>query len=519
MVIAEFRQVAHPSDSRNGQIMYPPREHDFDSFPPAVKRKYFSSLERLRLAQRPVTSDTCTTSTSFLSHTRPVTRNSRPKLQTRNSSYFKNSPGRLMRKTSAPSDCFSFEDAQWFQSLPDKVQRKQFTTEEQQALARRRRESLILDAADEVILKAGRQRFHSVPTIQPFSSCSSASSVHTLEDVEDEHPVDSAIDMDESILDSFRWMDDDDDLDLTLDDYHSHLVSSTAPASRHGSRRHSFRRTLSLTGMPAEEPHRSASSERDPRTASSTPLPRASPRTSYHRDGSRPRTGHRDATSSRHAPLKVTDQPTKHYQDPEARLKLRVYLASPSKFDEALEFGFPSLESTDHLPQPRRPSISRQHHTEPALQTFYDSENPSFLDSPGSDSDDAESLPEMDAPHTPSDPMFFRNTHRLPVSKPTSSDLDRPLPKANGRFIYKQVEQAHHQQPYIVSGCNREMTLRMTLTRPDLRASDDLLYGPSDSDPLALEHLPTATGGHDIWDQGKDSGGAVRKLWRKVSGR
>ncbi|KAI4286988.1 MAG: hypothetical protein L6R35_003757 [Caloplaca aegaea] len=452
-----------------------------------------------------------------------------------------------MRKVSAPSDCFSFEDARWFQSLPDKVQRKQFTTEEQQALARRRRESLILDAADEVILRAGRQRLRSAPTTQPFSSYSSASSVHTLEDVEDEPPLDSAIDMDESILDSFRWLDDDDDLDLTLDDYHSHLVSSTAPASRHGSRRPSFRRTLSLTGMSAEElhrsaeescrsaeephrsteephrspeePHRSASSERDLRTTSSTHLPRTSPQTLYHRDDSRPRTGHRDATTSKQAPLKVTDQPTKHYQDPEARLKLRVYLGSPSKFDEALEFGFPSLESTDHLPQPRRPWISRQHHTEPALQTFYHSKNPSFLDSPGSDSDNAESLPEMDAPHTPSDAMFFRNTHRLPVFKPSSSDFYRPLPKANGHFIYKQVEQTHYQKPYIVSGCNREMTLRMTLTRPDLRASDDLLYGSSDSDPLALEHLPTAADGHDIWDQGKDSGGAVRKLWRKVSGR
>ncbi|KAL9009007.1 MAG: hypothetical protein Q9173_005927 [Seirophora scorigena] len=513
------RRFLHPtpSDCRNGQIMYPPPlEHDFDSFPPAVKRKYFSSLERLRLAQRPVTSDTCTTSTCFLGHTRPVTRSSRPRLQSRNSSYFKNSPSRLMRKASAPSDCFSFEDAQWFQSLPDKVQRKQFTTEEQEALARRR-ESWIIDAADEVILRAFRQRFHSLPTLQPSSSYSSASSVHTLEDLEDEPAVDSAIGMDESILDGFRWINDDDDLDLTLDDYHSHLVSSTAPVSRHSSRRPSFRRTLSLTAMPAAESHRPVCSERDSCTTGSIPLPRASPRTSFHRDRSRSRTGHRDASIPRHAPVQDTDQPTKHYQDPEARLKLRVYLASPSKFDEALEFGFPSLESREHLPQPRRPSISRQHQTESAPQIFYDSENPSFLDGPDSDSDD--SLPEMEAPHTPSDAVFFHNTHRLPISKPSCSEFGRPLPKAIGRFIYKQVEQAHHHQPYIVSGCNREMTLRMTLTRPDLRASDELLYGHSDSDPLALEHLPTAVGNHDIWDQGKESGGAVRKLWRKVSGR
>lgn len=422
-----------------------------------------------------------------------------------------------MRKASAPSDRFSFADAQWFQSLPDKVQKKHFTTEEQRALARHR-ESLILDAADEVILRAGRQRFQSVPTIQTSYTSSTASSVHTLED-EDEPQVDSAVDMDESILNSFRWMDDDDDLDLTLDDYHTHLASTTEPASPHSSRRPSFRRTTSLTGMPPEESRRPSSAERDPRNTSSTPLRQASPRTSYHTDLPRSAPDHHDTTISKKAPFRTTELTTKYYQDPEARLKLRVYLASPSKFDEALEFGFPSLESAGQRPQARRPSLSRQHHTEPAPQTFYDSENPSFLDGSDSDSDAAESLPEADIPHTPSDAVFFRTTHRLPISKPSSSDLDRPFANPSGRINPKQIEQPRHQQPYIVSGYNREMTLRMTLTRPELRASDDLLYGHTDHDPLALEHLPTTAGGHDIWENEKENGGAVKKFWRKVSKR
>ncbi|KAL8904198.1 MAG: hypothetical protein Q9207_003435 [Kuettlingeria erythrocarpa] len=421
-----------------------------------------------------------------------------------------------MRKTSAPSHSFSFEDAQWFQSLPDKVQKKHFTTEEQRALARHRG-SLILDAADEVILRAGRPRFPSVPTVQTSYSSSSASSVHTLED--EKPQVDSAVEMDDSMWNSFRWMDDDDDLDLTLDDYHSHLASTTAPASRHSSRRPSFRRTASLTGMPPGASHRPLSAERDPRTASSTPTQRASPRTSYHADLARSPPDSCDTPFSKPAPFRTTDPATKYYQDPEARLKLRVYLASPSKFDEALEFGFPSLQSTDQLPQPRRPSISRQHRTEPAPQTFYDSENPSFLDGSDSGSDEAESLPEMDVPHTPSDTTFFRNTHRLPNSKASSSEIDRPFAKASGRVNLKQIEQSRQQQPYIVAGCNREMTLRMTLTRPELRASDDLLYGHTDHDPLALEHLPTTPGGHDIWDHEKENGGAVKKFWKKVSRR
>ncbi|KAL8718382.1 MAG: hypothetical protein Q9225_004474 [Loekoesia sp. 1 TL-2023] len=419
-----------------------------------------------------------------------------------------------MKKATSPSDRFSFEDAQWFQSLPDKVQKNHFTAEEQRALARHR-ENPILDAADEVFLRAGRQRIRSVPTVptvRTLHSSSSASSVHTLED---EPQMDSAVDMDESILDSFRWMDDDDELDLTLDDYHSHLASSAEPRSRHGSRRPSFRRTFSITGSPHRESHRSLSADRDPRTTSSTPLSQASPRTSYHRDGFCSRADNHGISTYRPIASGTIDQPTKYYQDPEARLRLRVYLASPSKFDEALEFGFPSLESTDHLPQPRRPSITRNYHTEPATQTFYDSENPSFLDGSDSDSDDVESLPEMDVPHTPSDAIFSRNTHRLPVSKPSSSDLDRPLSKVDGRFNVKQVEQ-HHHQPYLLSGCNREMTLRMTLTRPDLRADEDVLYGHNDNDPLALEHLPAVVDGNDIWDQGKESEGAVRKFWRKV---
>ncbi|KAL8732806.1 MAG: hypothetical protein Q9181_003821 [Wetmoreana brouardii] len=518
MVIREFHLVAHSSDSRKEEMMAPPQQHEFNSFPPAVKRKCFSSLERLRLAQRPLSTETGTTSASIPhtpSATRAPTRTSRPRLSRRNSSYFKASPSRLVRKATPPSDRFSFEDAQWFQRLPDKVRQKHFTKDEQRALAGQRL-SLILDAADEFVLRAGRPRIHSVPTVQTsYSYTSSASSVDTLED---EPPVDSAVDMDESFLNTFRWIDDDDDLDLTLDDYHTHLVSSTEPGSGHNSRRPSFRRTLSLTALPQGEWHRPVSAERDLR---STPLPSTSPPDLYQRCSSPSRTDHRAAApANKQTSFRSTDQSAKYYQDPEARLKLRVYLASPSKFDEALEFGFPSLDSSDHLPEPHRPSISRNHHTEPAPQTFYDSENLSFLDGFDCDSDDAESLPEMDTPNTPSDAMFFRNTHRLPISKPPSSDVDRPFSKMSERLNFKPVEPNQPQhQPYVVSGCNREMTLRMTLTRPDLRASEDLLYGSGDKDPLALEQLPSPAFRTDIWDQGKESGGAMKNLWRKFGKR
>ncbi|KAL8709245.1 MAG: hypothetical protein Q9220_005988 [cf. Caloplaca sp. 1 TL-2023] len=457
MVIPEFQRVARSSDSRKEEVMHPQQHKEFDSFPPAVKRK-----------------------------------------------------------KSFPADQFSFEDAQLFRRLPDKVQKKHFTKEEQQALVGCRK-SLILDAADEVVLRAGRQRFRSVPTIQTSYTSSSTSSIHTLED---EAPIDSAVDMDESILNTFRWMDDDNDLDLTLDDYHNHLASSTEPATSHNSRRPSFRRTLSLDTLSYGDAHQPTSIERDNHPIA---IPPPLPRVSGQQTASESRTERHDAvthSAPKQIAAKSTDQSAKHYQDPEARLKLRVYLASPSKFDEALEFGFPSLESTENLPLPSRPSLSRHPHTEPALQTFYDSDNPSFLDSFDSESEDTESLPEMDIPNTPSDAMFFRNPHRLPASKPTSSDYERPFSKAGAKYSGKSLEPAHpHRQPYVVAGCNREMTLRMTLTRPDLRASEDLLYASSDTDPLALEQLPPMNTRSDLWEQRKDNKGTVKKLWRRVSGR
>ncbi|KAL6869314.1 hypothetical protein ACO1O0_000638 [Amphichorda felina] len=50
-------------------------------------------------------------------------------------------------------------------------------------------------------------------------------------------------------------------------------------------------------------------------------------------------------------PSMTIDPAAAHYQDPGTRTTLREYVASPQKFDEALEYGFPSLgevEENDH---------------------------------------------------------------------------------------------------------------------------------------------------------------------------
>jgi hypothetical protein len=78
---------------------------------------------------------------------------------------------------------------------------------------------------------------------------------------------------------------------------------------------------------------------------------------------------------------------------------------------------------------------------------------------------------------------------------------------------------------------NREMTLRMTLTRPDLRADETAIYGWQTShkstlqEPLAVQELNDKEmrgpfGGSDGWGPEEKENGVVKRFWNKVkSGR
>ncbi|KAL2050426.1 hypothetical protein ABVK25_009260 [Lepraria finkii] len=107
----------------------PLKNADWENLPPAVKRKYFSSLERLGLAQ--VTASK--TKPSSLKSKRgtakvikPDTKPSRPPLSCRNSSYFKNPSILRKRHPRRQATRSPPLDAQWFLRLPDKVQREAF---------------------------------------------------------------------------------------------------------------------------------------------------------------------------------------------------------------------------------------------------------------------------------------------------------------------------------------------------------------------------------------------------------
>lgn len=288
---------------------------------------------------------------------------------------------------------------------------------------------------------------------------------------------DSAIEMEESILNSFRWLDED-DLDLSLDNYHRH-VAETALHSRNlytpptPSRMPSFRRTMSFSrnrNSTAVAGHRAVTSQSTTKPFSDQPN---RPNPSRH-------VSHRSTSS--------IDPAAQYYQDPEARLKLRVYLASPQKFDEAIEFGFPSLEDKENGPAPTQAPNNSNKRLSTLSQTtqgwtFFDDEATSY---------------DLDLIST----TLTHNKEPTTQLRKVSTEVRRPqplqpLPSGNA------------------TGRRREMTLKMTLTRPDLRTTD-----PTDiDDPLRLADLPPADETANVWDDLPEQQGVVKKMWRRIRGR
>jgi hypothetical protein len=224
------------------------------------------------------------------------------------------------------------------------------------------------------------------------------------------------------------------------------------------------------------------------------------------------------------------DPAAAHYQDPEARKKLRVYLASPQKFDEAIEFGFPSVDALggeknkESATQPKAKQRRDSSDLSAALRTFLadDDDDKMSLNS------DQASEADPDSPKTP-------ETVDRPVLKPLRFPTDPVLSTQKPTDSYAQMPVS-----------SREMTLRMTLTRPDLRANEDQIYGwqkpgfysstvaarRSQSSPLREELMIGPTFLADLnpkqslssdrmlstvdhWSTGPD-GGLVRRIWNRV---
>jgi hypothetical protein len=325
--------------------------------------------------------------------------------------------------------------------------------------------------------------------------------------------------MAEAMYESFRWMDEEEDINLklVLDDYHANLDGFVIPATD-SHRRPSFRRTMSISKMPFG------------RTSLSSIQPR-SPKFEPHSPHSRQKSRTLSLIAPKHLPndsISSIDPNATHYQDPEARLKLRVYLASPQKFDEAIEFGFPSMDGmadgTDKENKaPKRVSRDitgrKSHTTDRAQSSFLNDDTTSLFD------DDA-SMVDPESPLTPLGiDLGLRPRGVSPTyvkSGKTSPDFSHLVSKPT---LVKQPE----SYAQAMAG-SREMTLRMTLTRPDLRADENTIYGwqtaatksPLREESLALDEMEEKyemrgpLGGVDGWGSAEKENGVVKRFWNRV---
>lgn len=383
-------------------------------------------------------------------------------------------------------------DPRWFLSLPQKIQQRQFTREEQVLFAGRR-DIAILDAADEALYRLGRQPNTSLGSLRTDPTFQSGQNKDMM-DAATEKAVGTGVAMDDNLHDSFRWLDEDDELDLTLEDYHHAVTQTTHSPTLRSWRRPSVRRTLSLTSLNPRRTSISLMTPPSSHAAVAPPWPSSSSLLT-------PRHQRKSSVSS-------IEPAAQHYQDPEARLKLRVYLASPQKFDEAVEFGFPSLDKPALVPPVAPADTPRK--TEETERTFLDD----AASLPSEDEDDRDedlSLADSESPRTPQDAIF----QSLRPSRQSSS-VDRvgvlhPRP----RVLRSSPDPYAEGRPGA-----REMTLHMTLTRPDLRIETEMRSAPAtNEDPLRLSDLPLSDERHPIWDSAADERSKMKKLWKKLTSR
>jgi hypothetical protein len=371
---------------------------------------------------------------------------------------------------------------------------------------------VILDAADETLIRRRlSRRMPSDPS--PLLSPSIKGSVFSGKTGRSRRRA-STSSMADVLYDSFRWFDEESKLDLRLDDYHASLFPATT-----SNRKPSFRRQMSVSKLPFGRSSIStpAQSPKSPRFPKQSPSP-------HSRSKSRTISliGPKHKVSSS---VSSIDPNATHYQDPEARLKLRVYLASPQKFDEIIEFGFPSIEKAVENKGNKSPNpvLNDPRYSKDAAgrkSPKFSSEHSFFNDDSASLFEDDTSMADSSAPVTPSD---NDTTFRPPYygGKPRSSfDF---LPSTSR----KSLSRGRDQYTQALAG-SREMTLRMTLTRPDLRADESAIYGwqtPSaltKDEPLVVEYLENGRfprgplGGTDGWGPAEKETGVVKRLWNRV---
>lgn len=390
--------------------------------------------------------------------------------------------------------------------MPAAIRRKHFSPEEQLDIISRIN-PVILDAADEAYYKQ-YQRSRSTNSLIPPErrkwstgfediSLSEEEIFEEVDRVEEvyiprEH-ITHRKRMEARDLDSFKWLDADNELDLRLDDYHAISAEVNDRQNSMSSRRRSFRRGLSFTNSFRRRSSSSVSSQSHAQLTSSGKKPIFDEETAFPQS-----TNHQRISSTT-----SLDPSATHYQDPAAKMKLRVYLASPQKFDEALEFGFPTIHSRT-LQASTRPQTSPEYAEGPS-KSFLAEDTPSLSEDESRD----ERSEYKDSPQTPVDVSF-------PGRASNKSSTER------SSNIRPRIIQ-HHDGYAQASASDREMTLKMTLTRPELRAIEqpEIVNSPLINN-IPLERAPLHAPFGDsrtIWDDLPEEPNRMKRFLKKLKGR
>ncbi|KAG6003525.1 hypothetical protein E4U21_001925 [Claviceps maximensis] len=373
---------------------------------------------------------------------------------------------------------------------PDQRSVKRYPSNSDVLCAQRGRQSLILDATEQSMIRLGKRQSKTPvsPKVLPSCCAESRRRIAKMVSFSSDNPVTTpgtdltgsgtaastttaTTSSTDTMFEAFSWLEESKDLDLRLllddcppdmSDEHVRAPTKWGP---------SFKRRLSISKLSFGNgpPNKCVSARNSVSASPHTSVP-GSPAQGHARRRSRALsllTSSRQLVSVPDASTFV-DPAAAHYQDPDARMKLRVYLASAHKFDEAIEFGFPSVgdvPDNGHRRGHKRAASQQVRSsfaydkllpiTQDDRSSIYSDED----DDDDDDDDDGASTTEPDSPRTP-----------LTVEKPL---LMKAMKESGDEGCLMSKEE------YVApaTGTSREMTLRMTLTRPDLRANEEQIYG------------------------------------------
>ncbi|KAI0999895.1 hypothetical protein K3495_g8303 [Podosphaera aphanis] len=315
--------------------------------------------------------------------------------------------------------------------------------------------------------------------------------------------------------DKFRWMNESSNPDLrsSLDDYHANLDGVVIPSPSRPIRP-SFRRQISINDIPFGRVNKLSEHQTRPEypsnlncrrsrsrklaSANTTHIPLASQKASNKKTG---RHGMRESYESSNSP------------ETEQKISPKI---------------FRSIDVPNALSREKH-TISQPHHTKNHVmkQIPFANDNLSL-------SENDASLGDSESPVTPTIEGSFQSaTSRKTRSQtsahfsPTSSTGNKSLPNYTQTSIIKPMLVKKTDTQNSPSG-TKEITLKMTLTRPDLRSPDsdadlwqgtDILYRAQSLSEILDEkpEIKGPFGGPDGWEPEDKIDSVVKRLWNRVT--